>query len=270
MFALYYIIVSKKTSVPKSAPSSRGLRVPRDRNTLYRYDSKLSQSVPSYEAPTPQSLDAPEVLPTPTLDDAEPMEIGSIRSKLSKGEREQRRGCGLCFYCGVTGHLISLCPTCPPRPKFQQVGTTRILPVTPESLPAIQLKVPVPQSDVPVPAARSDVPVPMFQLEFPVLVSPLPPDCTYASNGTIVRKQDLKIFERALRAMKVSPAGTSKTKKAQRKFSKSSFDLFSLTFLTNYLFYALRTFLRGGNCHGSYRALQTARRGHTPSGSGWY
>lgn len=42
--------------------------------------------MPSYEALTPQNLDAPEVLPT--ADDVEPMEIGSIWSKLSKGERE--------------------------------------------------------------------------------------------------------------------------------------------------------------------------------------
>lgn len=90
MFALdFYITVSKKTSVPKSAPSSRGLQVPRDRNTLYRYDSKPSQSVPSYEALTPQNLDAPEVLPT--ADDVEPMEIRSIWSKLSKGERVEER-----------------------------------------------------------------------------------------------------------------------------------------------------------------------------------
>lgn len=97
------------------------------------------------------------------------------------------------------------------------MGVTRILPATPESLPAIQLEVPVPQSDIPVPATQSDVPVPAAWSDVPVPVSPLPPDCTYASNDTIVCKQDPKIFERAL---------------------------------MNYLFHALRAFLREGNCLG--------------------
>uniref|UniRef100_A0A8C5LPW7 Uncharacterized protein n=1 Tax=Leptobrachium leishanense TaxID=445787 RepID=A0A8C5LPW7_9ANUR len=37
--------------------------------------------------------------------------------------------------------------------------------------------------------------------------SPLPPCCTYASNGTVVRKEDLEVFELALRLREAAPLG---------------------------------------------------------------
>ncbi|XP_040214421.1 uncharacterized protein LOC120944428 [Rana temporaria] len=83
-----YISVSKKTSAPRSALSSRGLRVPRVRKPQCGYDTQPAQCVPDYEtlyvpsqeASPSQGLDISVDAHTPTLEEEEPMQIRLVSS----------------------------------------------------------------------------------------------------------------------------------------------------------------------------------------------
>ncbi|ROL53801.1 Transposon Tf2-6 polyprotein [Anabarilius grahami] len=58
----------------------------------------------------------------------EPMEVEN--SRLTPTERNRRLTLNLCLYCGTPGHVISACPTRPPRPMV-----SAILPSTPKMKP---------------------------------------------------------------------------------------------------------------------------------------
>ncbi|ROL48082.1 Retrotransposon-derived protein PEG10 [Anabarilius grahami] len=58
----------------------------------------------------------------------EPMEVEN--SRLTPTERHRRLTLNLCLYCGTPGHVISACPTRPPRPMV-----SAILPSTPKMKP---------------------------------------------------------------------------------------------------------------------------------------
>ncbi len=51
--------------------------------------------------------------PFPPEPESEPMQTEAMR--LAPAERQRRLSKGLCLYCGGGGHLISSCPTRPPR-----------------------------------------------------------------------------------------------------------------------------------------------------------
>ena len=50
----------------------------------------------------------PSNLPKPAMPDANAMDL--TRSKLTVQECERRHTQGLCFYCGLAGHITSSCP----------------------------------------------------------------------------------------------------------------------------------------------------------------
>ncbi len=51
--------------------------------------------------------------PFPPEPGSEPMQTEAMR--LAPAERQRRLSKGLCLYCGGVGHVISTCPTRPPR-----------------------------------------------------------------------------------------------------------------------------------------------------------
>ncbi|KAM4748904.1 pendrin-like [Rhinophrynus dorsalis] len=276
--------ISRKTTVQRSVSRSCRSRLPHDRETLYL--SKTSMLPPYGQV----SRDTPEVSSAPSLDTEEPMEIGLVRTQLSPGERERRRNCGLCFYCGERGHFISHCPTRPS--KTTRVGTVYVCPVktvdnsirhqgccctgaclspqsstcvaeessstipcepvsgtpaqplalrlgTAQAHPVITAPQPEPAPEIPeipLPLDPEASPIPSDNMPVPETITTsavvstyttscpaeqvLASACTYASNGTIVRKQDLEIFEKALQAANTSPVSSlkaSKSKKNRRK-----------------------------------------------------
>ena len=50
-----------------------------------------------------------------TLDEPEPMQIGSISGPLSEEERQRRWMIGLCLYCGKKGHYLQHCTAKPKK-----------------------------------------------------------------------------------------------------------------------------------------------------------
>ncbi|ROL54901.1 Retrotransposon-derived protein PEG10 [Anabarilius grahami] len=50
---------------------------------------------------------------------SEPMQVDN--SRLSSAERQRRLTLNLCLYCGSPGHVISTCPTRPPRPVVSAI-----------------------------------------------------------------------------------------------------------------------------------------------------
>ncbi|CAH2294199.1 Hypothetical predicted protein [Pelobates cultripes] len=124
--------------------------------------------------------------PIPTIDIEEPMQIGALNTMLTVTEKARRRAKGLCFYC-ATG---------PKRPPNQTNGTIMV--------PANPASVPEPQKEATVATFQSSASVsPKVSCSN---TEDLSPDCVIASNGTVVRRQDLKVIEQALKARAASPS----------------------------------------------------------------
>ena len=254
---------SRKPSTPRSG--FRESKIPRDRE--YQHHTSM---LPSCE---PVHRETPEVSHVPA-DSEEPMEIGLIKTKLTPDERDRRRGRGLCFYCGERGHFISLCPTRPPRPRALHLGAVQLYPVSntplsvncqhcchtsscssmakgtqttviettnvlqvPDNVTSVTLLSKAPEEAT---LSPKDAVLISTNTTSSLLEEDIPPDCTYASDGTVVCKKDLRLFEEALRARRSTPAEEN--------------------------VHARRASLKGGYCHDSSHTLQTARRGH-PTGA---
>ncbi|CAH2220279.1 Retrotransposon-derived PEG10 [Pelobates cultripes] len=155
----------------------------------------------------------------------EPMQIGELNTMLTVNEKARRRAKGLCFYCGKEGHYISYCPIRPPRSKHNHVGARCHHPTSPSwplfcsTLHATGPKRPPNQTNGTITALANPAPFPEPQEEAPfqssASISPkvscsntegLSPDCVIASNGTVVRRQDINAFEQALKARAASPS----------------------------------------------------------------
>ncbi|CAH2301942.1 Hypothetical predicted protein, partial [Pelobates cultripes] len=121
------------------------------------------------------------------------------------------------------GHYISYCPICPPRPKHSHVETLCHHPTSPSwplfcsTLHATGPQRPPNQTNGTITALANPVPEPQKEaaVATSASVSPkvscsntedLSPDSVIASNGTVVCRQDLKVFEQALKARAASPS----------------------------------------------------------------
>ncbi len=71
---------------------------------MLRRTNLLERCTPSYRHPE---------TPFPPEPESEPMQTEAMR--LAPAERQRRLSKGLCLYCGGGGHVISSCPTHPPR-----------------------------------------------------------------------------------------------------------------------------------------------------------
>ena len=105
-------ILEKRASDGKSTQSR-----PRQNNstTTTTYPPYLSATPSSQPRATQAVPPAAHITAAAANDGSTPMELDSVRRRLTDDEREYRRVNKLCNYCGEPGHLVRNCPTAPPR-----------------------------------------------------------------------------------------------------------------------------------------------------------
>uniref|UniRef100_A0A803JAE8 Retrotransposon gag domain-containing protein n=1 Tax=Xenopus tropicalis TaxID=8364 RepID=A0A803JAE8_XENTR len=113
-----------RVGVPDSLEELIQLSIQIDQRLRERRLEKASSFPASWVLPkaSPPIRVDPEVTTSP---EPEPMQLGSLRPSLSSEERIRRRRLNLCLYCGLSGHLLSTCPTRPSPPrKVPSLSTT--------------------------------------------------------------------------------------------------------------------------------------------------